>query len=206
MAFASLLGTEQVQWQPCTCLHNTAGQGRQAARRLSLVCKSSSVSRRRARRPGTFEVNIVTPPPLSLGIHALPPDTHNGDQIEVEGSNYVVSCVVLQYKLVGGRYQRDNNRLEIQALSNKICNRLSIRRAALRVKEDLSAVRTCMPGIVEKRLDAEQFRLWKAQQDARRQQEEEKKARQRDKDIEAGVADLTGRELYERHPELFEGY
>ncbi len=35
--------------------------------------------------PGTFEVRIVTPPPTSLGIHRLPPDTHNGDQIEVDG-------------------------------------------------------------------------------------------------------------------------
>ena len=34
---------------------------------------------------GTFEVRIVTPPPTSLGIHQFPPDTHNGDQIEVDG-------------------------------------------------------------------------------------------------------------------------
>ena len=28
---------------------------------------------------------MITPPKESLGIHALPPDTHNGDQIQVEG-------------------------------------------------------------------------------------------------------------------------
>lgn len=37
------------------------------------------------RGAGTFEVRIVTPPPTSLGIHRFPPDTHNGDQIEVDG-------------------------------------------------------------------------------------------------------------------------
>lgn len=63
---------------------------------------------------GSFEVKIVTPPPHSLGVHALPADTHNGDQIEVDGSDYVVSSLVLQWKLVGGRYQRDHNRLEVQ--------------------------------------------------------------------------------------------
>ncbi len=31
--------------------------------------------------------------------------THNGDLIEVEGSAYVVQSVVLQYKLVRGRYK-----------------------------------------------------------------------------------------------------
>ena len=34
---------------------------------------------------GMFEVKDVSPPPRILGIHSLPPDTHNGDQIEVEG-------------------------------------------------------------------------------------------------------------------------
>ena len=34
---------------------------------------------------GLFEVKDVSPPPRVLGIHSLPPDTHNGDQIEVEG-------------------------------------------------------------------------------------------------------------------------
>lgn len=32
-------------------------------------------------------------------------NTHNGDQIEVEGSAYVVQSVIMQYKLVRGRYK-----------------------------------------------------------------------------------------------------
>ena len=107
--------------------------------------------RRKARQPGLFEVTDISPPPQSLGIHALPPvrvgrllcatgacgratclpsarlcpvascptasrrpppspaapqNTLNGDQIEVEGSAYVVRSVVMQYKLVRGRYRR----------------------------------------------------------------------------------------------------
>jgi hypothetical protein len=33
---------------------------------------------------GFFEVKNINPPPKSLGIHRLPVDTHNGDQITVE--------------------------------------------------------------------------------------------------------------------------
>ncbi len=33
---------------------------------------------------GLFEVQKINPPPQSLGIHNLPVDTHNGDQITVE--------------------------------------------------------------------------------------------------------------------------
>lgn len=33
---------------------------------------------------GLFEVQKINPPPKSLGIHNLPVDTHNGDQITVE--------------------------------------------------------------------------------------------------------------------------
>jgi hypothetical protein len=43
---------------------------------------------------------VISPPQRTLGVHALPPDTHNGDLIEVEGHNYIVESVVLQYKLV----------------------------------------------------------------------------------------------------------
>lgn len=56
----------------------------------------------------------VSPPKRSLGIHALPPTTHNGDEIEVAGASYVVQSVVLQYKLVRGRYEREHARLEVQ--------------------------------------------------------------------------------------------
>lgn len=54
------------------------------------------------------------PTKTSLGIHPLPPNTHNGDLIQVDQTDYVVTSVVLRYKLIGGRYQRDHNRLEVQ--------------------------------------------------------------------------------------------
>ena len=38
---------------------------------------------KRAQKPGFFEVEEVSPPPESLGIHVLPPKTHNGDQLSV---------------------------------------------------------------------------------------------------------------------------
>eukprot|EP00884_Botryococcus_braunii_P003615 jgi/Botrbrau1/13254/Bobra.0074s0003.1 len=79
-------------------------------------------SRKKAKRPGQFEVKVITPPPRSLGVHVLPPDTHNGDQIEVDGLDYVVSGVVLQYKLVRGRYEREHNRLEVQSTGRYITN------------------------------------------------------------------------------------
>ncbi|KAL4443314.1 hypothetical protein ABPG75_011051 [Micractinium tetrahymenae] len=78
--------------------------------------------RRKARMPGLFEVHDVSPPPRSLGIHALPPNTHNGDQIEVEGSAFVVQAVVMQYKLVRGKYRRDHARLEVQNTGRMLAN------------------------------------------------------------------------------------
>ncbi|GAB4818638.1 hypothetical protein N2152v2_005684 [Parachlorella kessleri] len=69
---------------------------------------------KKARAPGLFEVQDISPPKRSLGIHALPPTTHNGDEIEVEGSSYVVQSVVMQFKLVRGRYEREHARLEVQ--------------------------------------------------------------------------------------------
>lgn len=72
--------------------------------------------------PGLFEVHDVSPPPRSLGIHALPPNTHNGDQIEVEGSAFLVQAVVMQYKLVRGKYRRDHARLEVQNTGRMLAN------------------------------------------------------------------------------------
>lgn len=40
----------------------------------------------------------MTPPPCSLGIYALPPNTHNGEEIEIDGQNYVVTTVVLKVR------------------------------------------------------------------------------------------------------------
>lgn len=75
-----------------------------------------------------FEVQLINPPPRSLGIFALPPNTHNGEevrallalpaaaalaaaggsvadacaavvQIEIDGQGYVVTSLVLRYKV-----------------------------------------------------------------------------------------------------------
>jgi hypothetical protein len=40
---------------------------------------------RKARKPGLFEVKVVTPPPRSLGVYALPPLTHNGEEVGARG-------------------------------------------------------------------------------------------------------------------------
>jgi hypothetical protein len=79
-------------------------------------------SERRACQPGLFEVKVVTPPPRSLGIYALPPNTHNGEEIEIDGQGYVVTSLVLQYKLVKGKYVREHNRLDVQPTSRYFLN------------------------------------------------------------------------------------
>uniref|UniRef100_A0A061RL69 Uncharacterized protein n=1 Tax=Tetraselmis sp. GSL018 TaxID=582737 RepID=A0A061RL69_9CHLO len=78
---------------------------------------------RKARTPGFFEVKVITPPPRSLGIHSLEPNTGCGDEVEVDGDTFVVSSVVLQYKLQRGKYVRDHNRLEVQPTSRYFVNR-----------------------------------------------------------------------------------
>jgi len=67
-------------------------------------------------------VKVVTPPPRSLGIYALPPHTHNGEEIEIDGQGYVVTSLVLQYKLVKGKYVREHNRLDVQPTSRYFLN------------------------------------------------------------------------------------
>ena len=63
---------------------NFSGDGSDGKRR-----RRSQPPRRRRRKlpkaslPGQFEVEEVSPPPTSLGIHRLPPKTHNGDQLSV---------------------------------------------------------------------------------------------------------------------------
>eukprot|EP01024_Parvocaulis_polyphysoides_P021608 TRINITY_DN2023_c0_g1_i2.p2 TRINITY_DN2023_c0_g1~~TRINITY_DN2023_c0_g1_i2.p2 ORF type:complete len:121 (-),score=3.22 TRINITY_DN2023_c0_g1_i2:276-638(-) len=76
--------------------------------------KSRRGKGRKAQTPGMFEVEEITPPKRSLGIHCFHPNTHCGEEIEVEGQGYVVSCVVLRYKLERGKYIRDHNKLEVQ--------------------------------------------------------------------------------------------
>jgi hypothetical protein len=77
---------------------------------------------RKARKPGLFEVKVVTPPPRSLGVYALPPLTHNGEEIEIDGHGYVVTSLVLKYKLHKGKYVRDHSRLEVQPTGRYFLN------------------------------------------------------------------------------------
>ena len=62
---------------------------------------------------GLFEVLVETPPPRSLGLHSLPPDTHNGDRIEIGERAYVVRRLVLRYRLEKGRYVRATQAVEV---------------------------------------------------------------------------------------------
>eukprot|EP00192_Tetraselmis_astigmatica_P023080 CAMPEP_0117674530 /NCGR_PEP_ID=MMETSP0804-20121206/15093_1 /TAXON_ID=1074897 /ORGANISM="Tetraselmis astigmatica, Strain CCMP880" /LENGTH=75 /DNA_ID=CAMNT_0005483417 /DNA_START=38 /DNA_END=265 /DNA_ORIENTATION=- len=58
-------------------------------------------------------------------------------------------------------------------------------------------------------LTAEQFQLWKEQRDQQAAQERRQRAAQRTADIHAGTVpldDLTGKELFDHHPELFSSY
>jgi len=57
---------------------------------------------RKAKQPGIFEVRVSTPPPRSLGVFELPPLTHTGDEVVIDGEGYVVQRLVLHYKLRGG--------------------------------------------------------------------------------------------------------
>jgi len=71
-----------------------------------------------------YEVEIITPPPRSLGIHALEPNTGCGDEVEVEGHSFVVRSVVLKYRLERGKYVRDHNRLEVMPTSRFFLNKM----------------------------------------------------------------------------------
>ncbi|PNW75053.1 hypothetical protein CHLRE_12g498700v5 [Chlamydomonas reinhardtii] len=86
--------------------------------------KPGSGAGKRAKQPGLYEVQVVTPPPRSLGIYALPPNTQCGEEIDVEGQGYVVTTVVLQYKLRGGKYVRHHNRLDVQPTGRWLVNQM----------------------------------------------------------------------------------
>jgi hypothetical protein len=55
-------------------------------------------------------------------VYALPPLTHNGEHIEIDGHGYVVTGLVLQYKLQRGRYVREHSRLEVQPTGRWLLN------------------------------------------------------------------------------------
>lgn len=72
---------------------------------------------------GIFEVVDASPPPRSLGEHALPPDTHNGDRIEAAGGAWVVQRTALHYRLVRGRYVRHAARVEVVSAGRYLVER-----------------------------------------------------------------------------------
>jgi hypothetical protein len=59
----------------------------------------------------------------------LPQNTHNGDFIELEApgaeaaATYVVQSVVLQYKLVKGKYKQEHKRLEVNQTGRFLYNK-----------------------------------------------------------------------------------
>ena len=67
----------------------------------------------RQKNIGLFEVLVETPPPRSLGLHDLPPDTHNGDRIEIDERAYVVRRLVLRYRLEKGKYVKATQAVEV---------------------------------------------------------------------------------------------
>lgn len=84
---------------------------------MATACSRRSLDHPRAPHPpGLFDVVDATPPrPRSLGTHPLPPDTHNGDRIELPGVDgaFVVRGVVLNWRLAGGRYRRAGATVEV---------------------------------------------------------------------------------------------
>lgn len=68
-------------------------------------------------------MQVISPPTKSLGVHLLPPSTHNGDLIEVAGQDYIVESLVIQYQLVKGKYERRHHRLDVQSTSRYLLNR-----------------------------------------------------------------------------------
>lgn len=67
-----------------------------------------------------------------------------------------------------------------------------------------------MPGVLdEPKLTAEQFRRWKAEKEVTQRLAAQEAEAKRREDILAGripLEELTGKELAEHHPEVFEGY
>jgi hypothetical protein len=50
-------------------------------------------------------------------------NTHNGDQIDVDGKSYVVQKVVIRFKLIKGRYRQDHKLLEVHQTGRFLYNK-----------------------------------------------------------------------------------
>ena len=55
----------------------------------------------------------MSPPEVSLGIHELPADTHNGDTISIKDQDFIVSSLTMRWRLEGGKYKRYHHRLDV---------------------------------------------------------------------------------------------
>lgn len=64
----------------------------------------------------------ISPPPESLGVHCLPPNTTNGDEIEIDGQSFIVEKTRIRWKLSRGRYVRDHKRLDVLGTSRYLSN------------------------------------------------------------------------------------
>ena len=60
-----------------------------------------------------LQVKVVSPPEVSLGIHQLPADTHNGDTISIKDQDFIVSSLTMRWRLEGGKYKRYHHRLDV---------------------------------------------------------------------------------------------
>ncbi len=69
-----------------------------------------------------FQVMDISPPPESLGVHCLPPNTTNGDQIEIDGQSFIVEKTRVRWKLRAGRYVRDHQGLDVLGTSRYLSN------------------------------------------------------------------------------------
>ncbi len=89
---------------------------------------STIVAARRDQGSSTrYVVEDVSPPPQNLGLHDLPPNTHNGDtitiEVEAEAEDYIVQRTVLRYKLERGKYRPKEKRLEVRKTGRFLYNK-----------------------------------------------------------------------------------
>jgi hypothetical protein len=89
---------------------NGAGRGRRGSVSPDVSSNSPPHPYLSSFPAGLFEVNIVTPPPRSLGIYALPPLTHNGEEVDIDQGSFIVVGLNIRYRLEKGKYVRDHSR------------------------------------------------------------------------------------------------
>jgi len=104
-------------WRGCDCVGS-----RPPGPRREVRTRSYRPNRGRRSNPSHFQVLDISPPPESLGVHCLPPNTTNGDHIEIDGQSYIVEKTRIRWKLSGGRYVRDHKRLDVLGTSRYLSN------------------------------------------------------------------------------------